>query len=179
MSIRFLLFLFLFFLLGCVSQPVSESSYNRGVAAYRVKNYVAAREHWSKAADGGNPSALNNLGYLLYFGLGGEPDMDRALGLWKRAAVIGHSEAQWHLGNAFDDGKAVPENRVEAYAWYRCAIASAEATSGGEEGVEGQIAQDAHRSLTGLLARLSPDQFESAEQLAKQYIASYAKRGGI
>lgn len=178
MSIRFASLLVICSLLGCAIQPAHESYYNQGVAAYRVKNYAVAREHWSKAADSGDASAQNNLGYLLYFGLGGEPDMDRALVLWKRAAVAGHSEAQWHLGGAFEDGKAVPESKVEAYAWYRCAIASAEAASEGGKNVEGQIAQDAHESLTALLARLSPDQFNSAEQLAKQYIASYAKRSG-
>jgi TPR repeat protein len=41
-----------------------------GVEAYRSKNYAAARLHWTRAIDHGELSALNNLGYLLYNGLG-------------------------------------------------------------------------------------------------------------
>ena len=92
-----------FTLLGCATQP-TQSAYNLGVNAYQAKNYVVAREQWSKAIEAGDTSALNNLGYLLYFGLGGTPDSTRAVALWKRAATAGHSEAQWHLGYAYETG---------------------------------------------------------------------------
>jgi len=165
-------------LLGCASQPAPESSYSKGVAAYKVKDYAAAREQWSKASEEGYVSALNNLGYLLYYVLGGEADRVQAISLWKRAALLGHSEAQWHLGQAFEDGKGISRDIVEAYAWYRCAVASAEQASEDRREIESQIAEDARKSLTGVLGKLTPDQFAAAERLAKRYIEDYAKSSG-
>jgi hypothetical protein len=167
--------LFVLALVACASQPTSESAYNRGVSAYRAKDYAAARTHWSEAVAGGDVSALNNLGYLLYYGLGGAPDQQQAVGLWRRAAERGHSEAQWHLGAAFQEGKALPQSNVEAYAWYRCAIASTEAASENERHAEEEIANDARKSLAAIVERLTPEQFASGQALAKQYIGAYAR----
>ncbi|MFM9901692.1 MAG: tetratricopeptide repeat protein [Polaromonas sp.] len=164
-----------FTLLGCATQP-TQSAYNLGVNAYQAKNYVVAREQWSKAIEAGDTSALNNLGYLLYFGLGGTPDSTRAVALWKRAATAGHSEAQWHLGYAYETGNGVQQSNTEAYAWYRCAIVSASQAHPDDKEAEAQISQDAAQSLGKLLERLPADQFAAAEQLAKQYTATYSQR---
>ena len=101
---------------GCAAAPSTESEYNQGVDAYRVKDYAAARLHWSKAVEERELSALNNLGYLLYYGLGGSTDEGRAVQLWTRAAELGHSESQWHLGRAFEDGTGPTQNLPQAYA---------------------------------------------------------------
>lgn len=162
---------------GCATQSVRESQYNLGVDAYKAKDYAAARQHWSRAIDAGELSAFNNLGYLLYQGLGGPTDRRRAASLWQEAAFRGHSEAQWHLGQAYEEGGGVPRSVVEAYAWYRCAVASAEATSETED-VEAQILGDARKSLTDLLRNLPADQFGAAESLARRYIERYAKKAG-
>jgi hypothetical protein len=162
-------------LLGCASPTSHESSYNEGVIAFRAKDYATARTQWAKAVDDGDASAMNNLGYLLFQGLGGAPDLERGLSLWMRAAVLGHSEAQWHLGNAYERGKGVQKSEEEAYAWYRCAIASAQAPSNNRE-TETEILQDASKSLARLLERLQSDRFGAAEELAKQYVAKYARR---
>jgi hypothetical protein len=172
---RIAIFILVAVLLGCATHEAAQTSYNKGVDAYRVKDYVSARTHWSEAAAQGDTSALNNLGYLLYFGLGGEPDSTRAISLWKQAAVAGHSEAQWHLGQAFEEGKGLPQNLVEAYAWYRCAVVNAESAVGADKDLQEQIAGDARKSLAKLLEKLTKEQFESAERLAKQYIDKYAK----
>jgi TPR repeat protein len=125
---RFLTVLtFILALAACASKPVEVSSYNRGVDAYRAKDFARAREQWSKSVEQGETSAMNNLGYLLFEGLGGPSDITQALALWQRAAKLGHSEAQWHLGDAYERGEGVPPSSTEAYAWYRCAIASAQA----------------------------------------------------
>jgi TPR repeat protein len=58
-------------LLGCASPTPHESSYNEGVIAFRAKDYATARMQWAKAVDDGDASAMNNLGYLLFQGLGG------------------------------------------------------------------------------------------------------------
>jgi len=140
---------------------------------------VTAREQWSKALalDSNSVRALNNLGYLLYYGMGGSQDQDRAVTMWTRAAHMGHSESQWHLGIAYKDGTAAPQSNIEAYAWYRCAIASAAAASDrGKEIVENRISHDAQVWLNDLSSQMSPDQLVLAEQLAKQYIDRYAGR---
>lgn len=162
-------------LIGCAA-PSPRSAYNLGVDAYRIKDYHHAREQWSKAATEGETSALNNLGYLMYYGLGGLEDRAGALALWRKAAVLGHSEAQWHLGHSFEDGTGVEKSYIEAYAWYRCAIASTEAAAEHDRTTEAEIAKDARTSLTRLLERLPPEQFASAEALAKKYIGKYARR---
>ena len=175
MAKRILPLLIMLALTACATRHEQESEYNQGVAAYRTKDYVAARGHWAKAVEQKEVAALNNLGFLLYFGLGGPIEHAQAVSLWSEAAAKGHSEAQWHLGRAYEDGIGLSQSNVEAYAWYRCAIESSEAAST-EDTTESAIAEDAHKSLTKLLSRLSAQEFSSSETLAKQYIANYAKK---
>jgi len=165
-------------LAACAPQQVGESSYNRGVNAYRAKDYVVAREQWSKTLEKGDTSAMNNLGYLLFEGLGGPPNLEQAIALWKKAAELGHSEAQWHLGDAYERGKGVHPSSTEAYAWYRCAMASAQAAPN-SDATQAEILRDASKSLAKLLEKLAPEQFAAAELLAKQYVSKYARRAGV
>ena len=164
-------------LVGCAAPSATRSEYNLGVDAYRVKDYAAARLHWSKAVDEQELSAFNNLGYLLYYGLGGEPDTTRAVVLWLKAARDGHSEAQWHLGRAFEDGEGTKQSTIEAYAWYRCAVANSQAGAKDNDS-EAQVAQDASKALTSILRKLPAEKLEAAELLARQYIAMYARTAG-
>jgi TPR repeat protein len=152
--------------------PMPDTAYNRGVDAYRLKDYASARQHWAKAVEEGETSAFNNLGFLLYNGLGGEPDPARAVMLWKRAGELGHSEAQWHLAQALEVGKGTAASLIEAYAWYRCAIEDYLAAP--QDDAESEIAQDARKSLIRILARLSIEQLSASEQLAREYVAKYA-----
>jgi TPR repeat protein len=168
--------LMLALLAGCAvpSPTASPTEYDRGVAAFRSKNYASARLHWSRAAEERDASAISNLGYLLHRGLGGEPDQVRAVSLWTRAAKSGHSEAQRHLGRAFETGQGTAQNFSEAYAWYRCALATAQ-TAPADDEVAPRIAQDARMALASLLPKLPVDQLAASELLARQYIASYGK----
>jgi TPR repeat protein len=70
-------------------------------------------------------NAVISLAYLLYSGLGIATDKERAVKVWRLAAYAGQSEAQWHLGVAFEQGAGVQPDRVKAYGWYRCAIETA------------------------------------------------------
>jgi hypothetical protein len=164
-------------LVACTAQAAPEKSeYNLGVEAYRVKDYASARAHWAKAVEEGEPSAFNNLGFLLHNGLGGAADQVRAVALWKTAAARGHSESQWHLAQAFEDGEGVAMNMVEAYAWYRCAVASMQAAP--EEDDESTVAGYARDSIIKLVGILPTEQLAAAEQLARSYIAKYAAKPG-
>ena len=158
-----------------MATAAQESAYNLGVDAFRKKDYAAARRHWSTSVtDDHDATAENNLGYLLYHGLGGALDADRAVALWRDAAQRGEREAQLHLGQAYEDGKGVERSVVRAYAWYRCAGAGVRATRLDDD-PDAEIVRDAERALAKLLPTLSPEAFEAAEKLAKTYVADYAR----
>lgn len=160
---------------GCRGpEPVGDGPYNRGVEAYRAKDYESARALWAIEVAKGNASAENNLGYLLYYGLGGPADPARAVSLWRKSALAGHPEAQWHLGVAYADGEAFTRNAVEAYAWYRCAIANGDGAEGRERDDGKEIADLARTSLARLRATMTEAELGKGEALAKQYIRQYA-----
>jgi len=162
-------------LVSCASAPTSESLYNRGVDAYKAKNYKEAVVQWSKAVDAGDTTAKNNLAYLLFYGLGTEAQPQKAIELWSSAAAAGESESQWHLGNAYADGTGVEKNLVTAFAWYRCSIASAEVHAReSNDSTENAIAEDARKSLIGVTDKLSGSAIEQGQALAIEYIEKYA-----
>jgi TPR repeat protein len=84
---------FILVLSSCASAP-PETPYNLGVEAYRKRDYSEAAAQWTKAVANDDTAAMNNLGYLLYNGYGVAKDIDRALKLWRVAAVAGESESQ-------------------------------------------------------------------------------------
>jgi TPR repeat protein len=167
---------------ACAAATPPYDAYAAGTQAYREKNYTLARAQWERVLAGGaeDPSAENNLGYLLYYGLGGATDQARAIRLWYRASKAGHAEAQWHLGTAFESGSAVPQSKVEAMAWYRCAVANAERRSKlGNKALEETIAADARASLVKLSSKLTEDEIRQGEAIATACIAEQqAHRSG-
>ena len=162
-------------LAACATKQETQSAYNDGVAAYRAKDYAIARVEWRKSAAAGNVDAMNNLGYLLAEGLGGERDESAAIDLWTTAAKQGEPEAAWHLGQAYQYGNGVPKSEVEAYAWYRCAVASSRA-AGPDQELDAEILRDANDSLSKLMADFPSEKFQAAQELAGRYVATYAKK---
>src|SRR5471030_2379962 len=165
-------------LAGCASTANTErhgSSYDKGVLAFEDKNYAEARRQWSSSVNEGEVLALNNLGYLLYYGLGGPAEPERAVALLKRGAEAGHAEAQWHLGRAFEDGKGAEKDYAQAYAWYRCALESDKGDTGRVRRQEVDVAAGVQKSIALLVDKLSPAQFAEGSRLAKEYIARYSK----
>lgn len=164
-------------LAGFVSSVMADdSAYNKGVDAWRAKNYAEARKQWTQSlAEGGPDEALNNLAYLLYEGLGGEPQPAKAVELWRKGAALSVSEAQWHLGQAYEEGRGVQGSLVQAYAWYLCAAATAGHLSQGDE-TERAIEIDAHESARKVAIKMTAAQQEQAKAIAQQLIAKYATR---
>ncbi len=160
---------------GCASQTTPDSPYNRGVHAYQSKNYSEAAAQWTTAGEAGDISAKNNLAFLMFNGLGVEKQQEKALTLWQSAAMRGHAESQWHLGDAYEKGQAVEMDQAVAYAWYRCAIASAEVhLKGAADATEEQIAADARKSIISLTDRLTQAELQRGQQLATEFIGKYA-----
>jgi len=160
---------------GCATERVPDSPYNRGVEAYRAKDYSEAAAQWTIAAEAGEISAKNNLAFLMFNGLGGEKQQEKAIALWQSAAMQGHAESQWHLGNAYEKGQSVEADQALAYAWYRCAIASTELhLKAAPDPTEETIADDARKSIISLTDQLTQAELQRGQQLANEFIAKYA-----
>jgi len=149
------------------------SEYNLGVESFRAKDYSTARVHWQIAVTQNVRAAHNNLGYLLYHGLGGTPEPERAVSLWTVAAKNGDREAQWHLALAFEEGKGVSRDLVSAYAWYRCAGANFAAAPLIDQADE-ESANDVKNAIIRLVEKLSIDQVRDSEILARKYICAFS-----
>ncbi len=159
-----------------VCQPVraADESYNAGVDAWRKKDYPEAAKQWSQAVLTGNIHAMNNLAYLYFYGLGMPPRVSDGIQLWRVAAFAGETEAQWHLGIAYEDGKGVEKHALKAYAWYRCSANNARRKKSADKSdIEAGIEQDALKSLQLLESRLSADELQRAGGLAEDYIRRY------
>jgi tetratricopeptide (TPR) repeat protein len=169
-----ILIMSLFVALDATAQSQDFKEYNLGVDAFRAKNYESARQHWTLALAQDNSNAYNNLGFLLFNGLGGSADPVRAVALWRNAAMMGNAESQWHLGYAYEAGQGSLRNAVEAYAWYRCAENSYRLTPVPDKEAS-EATQDASQSVTRVRAKLPEDQRKVAEELARIYIALYSR----
>lgn len=155
----------------------SESPYEQGVKAYKRKDYPEAVLQWRQAVAQGNRLALNNLGYLAYYGLGMQADPSFAVDLWRKGAVLGVSEAQWHLGLAYEEGKGVAPDPVQSYAWVRCAIDTATRNAAhAHEETELKIASDARESLVEIVDKISPEALAAARQSALACMGAWKAR---
>lgn len=170
MKIKFS-FALLVLLTGCATTSY-ESEYNKGVESFRARDYPNARLHWAAATQQNVRAAYNNLGYLLYFGLGGIPEPERAVSLWAVAAKNGDREAQWHLAVAFEEGKGASRDLVTAYAWYRCADTNFSAAPLVDQ-ADAEAVKDIRTAIARLVADLSVDQLRAAEMLARKYIDAF------
>jgi hypothetical protein len=168
--------------LGClaiISLPgfAAESDFSLGVSAYKKKDYAQAAAYWSKSVLRGDAYAMNNLGYLYYYGYGVSKDHAAALGLWRVAAFAGNSESQWHLGKAFESGIGVEQSLAKAYAWYRCSVESASENVRSNRNVktETEILDDSRDSLRELADKMDASELAMGEALASEYIARYGR----
>ncbi|TNF33125.1 MAG: hypothetical protein EP315_08740 [Gammaproteobacteria bacterium] len=81
---------------------------------------VEALRLFNSAALQTNPHGLAKLGYMYEEGRGGlEPDIARALELYRRAADLGATFGEMRLGRAYMKGIGVPRDRAEALKWFR------------------------------------------------------------
>ena len=154
--------------------PRVRSEYNLGVESFRAEDYVEARRHWQLCAlqAGAPPEVFNNLGYLLHEGLGGDADPEGGVALWRKAAELGVSESQMHLGAAYEHGEGVDQDVVEGYAWTRLAMATSLAAGDGE--LELSIRKDIQRHLDRLVKAMTPAQLDEGGSRAERYIARRA-----
>ncbi len=102
---------------------MAEQLFYTGTCHYRNKNYDKAVKTWEQLAklnlleqedQNLQSDVLNNLGYLIFFGLGVERDQSKAISYWKKAITMGQTESEYHLCHAFADKKQSTYNRKRA-----------------------------------------------------------------
>lgn len=83
-----------------------------------AQNYAKALYWFNQAAAQGDPDAQIYLGWMYYYGLGTARDYPKVVYFWNQAAQQAVPKALLLLGVMYDDGKAVPQDSVEAAKWF-------------------------------------------------------------
>ena len=83
---------------------------------------AAEATHWyTRATEARNPppEAFLNLANCYYYGHGVLKNLPQAARLYRIAAEMGYSLAQYELGMCLQHGEGVPYNPVEAFTWFK------------------------------------------------------------
>jgi TPR repeat protein len=89
----------------------------------KPKDLVKAREWLQKGVDAGDPTSMITLGYVIAKSTDQGAKED-AVKLYRRAAELGGSQALQNLGSAYQYGRGVEKDHVEAIKWYEAAYAA-------------------------------------------------------
>ncbi|MEM9706662.1 MAG: tetratricopeptide repeat protein [Pseudomonadota bacterium] len=84
-------------------------------------DYAAARKAVEPFVEDGDPNALSLLGFMEERGLGGPPNVERAIALYSEAAQAGSADAQFALGELAMTGAGVKQDFERGLAWLRLA----------------------------------------------------------
>ncbi len=82
------------------------------------RDHAAALEWTEKAAEGGDPWAIRNLGISTLKGDGVKQDPEKALEYFEQAAALGEDKAQYNLAVLLYEGKVTERDLKAAYQWY-------------------------------------------------------------
>ena len=119
-------------------------------------NYKTAVTWYTLAAEKGDVSAQDSLGWMYDKGVG-VPQNDKTAVMWYRlAAKQGYAGAQGDLGAMYSFGRGVPKDYVEAYKWGNLAAAR------GNERAE--------RLMDMVATIMTPTQVETAQKLARECV---------
>jgi TPR repeat protein len=120
-----------------------------------TKDNVEGVRWLRKAAEQGHAGAQFNFGLSYLKGSGVAKDVGEAMKLFQKAAERGHAGAQVFIGAAYADGEHVAKDDVQAHKWMELAA---------EQGNE-----DAKRYLPVIEARMSKEQIDEAQRLARNF----------
>ena len=96
----------------------------------------------------------------MYLSGRGVPQDDAEALRWNRkASEQGDATAQFNLGLMYEKGIGVPQDYVSAHMWINLAAAQ-----GGE---------DAQKSREFVAKRMTPDQIEEAQRMAREWMAKH------
>ena len=81
------------------SQPLlasdREDRLNAGLSALKREHYATALRSWLPLAEGGDPEAQANVGYMYEEGLGVSQQYDVAVGWYEKAAASDYPPLRW------------------------------------------------------------------------------------
>ncbi|ATQ43624.1 peptidoglycan-binding protein [Caulobacter mirabilis] len=131
--------------------------YENGEGGVR-KNEGEARRWTERAAQGGDPKAMHNLGLAYFHGTGGPTNKTSAAQWFRRAADLGMGDSQYNLASLYEQGYGVSQNAAEAYKWYLIAARQGDA--------------EARQSAERVKKALSPEARAAAERSATGFRSS-------
>lgn len=156
----------------------SEAQYEVGYCfAFAVGvryDSVQSRQWIALAAENGYAEAQNKVAN----GLSGEGKFAEAAEWYRKAAGQGDPASQIGLSDCYWDGKGVPQDYCQAYAWARLAADADEAlhTANGDLWCGPELSQE---QATAFAARLSPKQLDQASELYLDLKRKYSTRRGL
>ena len=169
-----------------------------GLAAYDRKDYATALTKFRSVAQQGNAITQILVGTMYYEGLGTAQDHKEAMRWYRLAAQQGNTNAQYNLGTMYHEGLGVAQDYKEAVRWYGLAArqgnADAQFNLGVMYGLGQGVLQDHTRAhmwsniaaVNGdkdsvknrdvAASKMSPQQIEQAQHMARECIASNFKK---
>jgi S1-C subfamily serine protease len=144
-----------------VSVPVMGADFQKGLDAYKNRDYVTALREWEPLANDGNVKAQYNLSKMYARGQGVPLDFKTAFMWLIRASKQGDVTAQHDLGYMYAIGYGVQKDLVDAYRWITIA-----ASHGHRASMEYQY------YLKGLMTSA---QVKKALQLASNFVPKKTK----
>ena len=98
--------------------PVAAQDFDKGLAAYRAKDYSSALKEWQPLAKQGNAAAQHNLGLIYKLGLGVPKNNKESAKWYTLAAEQGDAKAQRSIGKMHEFGLGILQNHKKAAEWY-------------------------------------------------------------
>ncbi len=92
---------------------------DKGIEAYKKRDYKTALREWRPLAEQGNKWAQNNLGAMYHDGLGVAQDYQQSVKWHTLSAKQGVAAAQNHLGQMYVNGLGLPKDYQEGVKWFR------------------------------------------------------------
>jgi len=132
-----------------------------------VKNYEAAGRWFARAASGDNADAQYQAGEFYLHSLK-KPDI--AARFFREAAAQGHTRGQFWLAIYYAANAGKSPDPVEAYKWFRIALAGAEG-SGLRDEIESRLAREAEE--------MTPKQIALAEQFAREFVPQESRATSV
>ena len=160
---------------GKANSAESAGELEKGLAAYRQKDYKAAFDHFKIAAEQGNAEAQYQLAICYTEGKGVELDKAKGFEWMLKSANLGNPKAQCVVGMCYMGGNEVAKDDAEGKKWIAKSIdglrkaaeqgdAHASAYLGGCYGDGIGVEKDRELSLKWI--RAAADQGHSASQVA-------------
>ena len=135
--------------------------FDKGLAAYKKKDYTLALREWRPLAETGDADAQSNLGLMYDTGQGVPQNAAEAVKWYRLAADQGYASAQSNLGVMYANGQGAPQNNVKAYVWWSVSAAQ------GNEKAKG------NRDIVA--AKLTPQDLSKAQAIATKCFESKYK----